>query len=678
MIRFARFVTLMGALMVLLVAAAYAGANERGLDRANFDTTVSPCVDFDQYANGGWMKNNPIPGAYPAWSVGNEMQQRNQDMLRKVVEEAAANLNAPKGTNLQKIGDFYATGMDTVKIEADGIKPIQSYLERIAAIKTAKDIESTIDFMYASGYDVLFGAEVDQDMKNSTQMIPYCTQGGLGLPDRDYYLRPDSESKQLVAKYSIHLTNMFQLLGDKPEDAKAEAAAVLDIETKLADASLTATESKDPKSFYNLITVAEADKLTPNFSWSGLFKALGHPEFQQFSYAHPKFFARMDTLLVKVPVADWKNYLRWHLIHQTARFLSSAYLMENFRFYSTELSGVKQLRPRWKRILDVTNGGLGEALGELYVAKAFPPASKARAQELVHNLIAAFKVRIEKLDWMSDATKKMALQKLGAVAIKVGYPDKWRDYSALTIDRSSYAENARRAGLFEQQRQLNQVGKPVDRTEWGMSPQTINAYYSPLKNEIVFPAAILQPPYFDGTIDDAINYGAIGAVIGHEMTHGFDNHGCEFDAEGNMKNWWTEVDKAEFDKRTDALVKQFDAYVAIDSLHVNGKLTLGENIGDLGGLLIAYDALQLALTGKDRAPVDGFTPEQRFFLSWAQAWRTNMRPEMVKLQVNTNEHSPAHFRVLGPLSDMPAFYQAFGCKPGTAMVRDDSGIVRIW
>ncbi len=664
--------------LALLAGQSFAGGNERGLDRANLDTTVSPCTDFYEYVNGGWLKNNTIPPEYSSWGIGREMQQRNYDQLKAILESAATATNAPKGSNLQKIGDFYASAMDTATIDAQGLKPLQKYFDQIAAITGPKDIAKVIDNLHVAGYQVVFGAGALQDLKNSSQIIVYCTEGGLGLPDRDYYLKTSEESQKLRDQYVEHVGKMFELMGDKPGDAAAEAKAIMNLESKLAEVTLTNVEARDPKNLYNPITVIEADKLTPNFSWTAYFKAIGHPAVNSFSYAHPKFFGRMDSLMTQLPIADWKNYLRWSVINSAAPYLGSKFEKQDFYFYSTVLAGTKELRPRWKRVLDQVNGAMGEALGQLYVEKAFPPKSKARAMDMIQNMIVAFKTRINNLTWMSDATKKMAIAKLSAFTPKIGYPDKWRDYSALTIDRGPYVDNVFRAQAFEFQRQLNKIGKPVDKTEWNMPPQIINAYYNPLQNEIVFPAAILQPPLFDGEMDDAVNYGAMGAVIGHEMTHGFDNHGCEFDAQGNMKNWWTDADKAEFDKRTQKLVKQFDDYVAIDSLHINGKLTLGENIGDLGGLLIAYDALQLALNGKDRKLIDGFTPEQRFFLSWAQAWRTKMRPEALKLQVNTNEHSPGQFRGFAPLTNMPAFCKAFGCKPGDAMARDEKDLVQIW
>jgi len=657
---------------------AFAEGNARGLDRKNLDTACSPCKDFFQYANGGWLKDNPVPAAYSSWSVDDEMRERNNTMLKEILESAAKDVNAPKGTNLQKIGDFFATAMDSVKIESDGYTPIKAELDKVAAIASVADLRSVITEYHTQGNSVLFSCVSEQDFKENTQVIAYAFQGGLGLPDRDYYTKTDAESQKIRDQYLEHVAAMLQLLGDSPESAKAAAQAIMVIETRLAQASLTNVELRDPNNYYNIMTAQDADKASPNFSWTAYFKGIGYPSIVRFSYAHPKFFAAMDTLLVQTPLADWKSYLRWHVVHAYAPYMSAPFVNENFRFYAATLAGTKELRPRWKRVLSAINGTMGEALGEIYVARAFPPHAKARAQEMIENLKKALATRIQNLPWMTEPTKAMALKKLSTFNSKIGYPDKFRDYSALTIDRGSYAANVRRASEFEYHRQMNKIGKPVDRTEWGMAPQTINAYYNPLLNEICFPAAILQPPFFDGDIDDAINYGAMGAVIGHEISHGFDDQGSQFDADGNMKMWWTDADRTEFERRADVLVRQFDGYVAVDSLHINGKLTLGENIGDLAGLLISYDGLQLALDGKDRKLIEGFTPEQRFYLSYAQAWRTNQRPEGMKLQINTDVHSPDKWRVLGSLSNIPAFRKAFGCKAGDDMVRPDSLQVQIW
>jgi len=657
---------------------SFAEGNARGLDVKNFDTTCSPCKDFFEYANGSWLMNNPVPAAYSSWSVDDEMRERNNIMLKEILESAAKDVAAPKGSNRQKIGDFFATAMDSTKVESGGSEPIKPELDKIAAIASVGDLRNVITEFHTQGNSVLFNCGSEQDLKENTQVIAYATQGGLGLPERDYYTKTGDESQKIRDQYLEHVAAMLQLLGDSPEAAKAAAQAIMAIETRLAQASLTNVELRNPANYYNIMTAQDADKASPNFSWTAYFKGIGYPSIVRFSYAHPKFFVVMDTLLVQTPLSDWKNYLRWHVVHNYAAFMSSPFVNENFRFYAATLAGTKELRPRWKRVLGTINYTMGEALGELYVARAFPPHAKARAQEMIENLKKALAVRIQNLPWMTAPTKEMALKKLSTFTSKIGYPDKWRDYSALTIDRSSYAANVRRASEFEYRRQMDKIGKPVDRAEWQMPPQTINAYYNPLLNEICFPAAILQPPFFDGDIDDAINYGAMGAVIGHEISHGFDDQGSQFDADGNMKMWWTDADRTEFERRAEVLVKQFDGYVAVDSMRINGKLTLGENIGDLAGLLISYDGLQLALAGKDRKPIDGFTPEQRFYLSYAQAWRTNQRPEGMKLQINTDPHSPARWRVLGSLSNIPAFRKAFGCKAGDDMVRPDSLQVQIW
>ncbi len=667
-----------GLLGVGLTTHSFAEGNARGLDAKNFDTTCSPCKDFFQYANGGWLAANPVPAAYSSWAIDDEMRERNNTMLKEVLESAAKNTAAPKGSNLQKIGDFFATAMDSAKVESDGYTPIKPELDKIAAIASINDLRSIITEFHTQGNSVLFSCGSEQDLQENTQVIAYATQGGLGLPDRDYYTKTDEESQKIRDQYLEHVAAMLQLVGDSPEAAKAAAQSIMAIESRLAQASLTNVELRNPANYYNIMTVADADKASPNFPWTAYFKGIGYPEIVRFSYAHPKFFAAMDSLLTEKPLADWKNYLRWHTVHGYATFMSSPFVNENFRFYAATLAGTKELRPRWKRVLSMINYTMGEALGELYVEKAFPPHTKARAQEMIENLKKAYAVRLQKVQWMSEPTKELALKKLATFKAKVGYPDKFRDYSALTIDRSSYVANVRRASTFEYTRGMNKIGKPVDRDEWGMPPQTINAYYNPLLNEICFPAAIMQPPYFDGDMDDAVNYGAMGAVIGHEMTHGFDDQGGQFDADGNMKSWWTEADRAEFERRAGVLVKQFDGFVAIDSVRINGKLTLGENIADLGGLLISYDAIQLALAGTEKKLIDGLTPEQRFYLSFAQAWRTNQRPEQLKLQINTDVHPPARWRVLGPLSNIPAFRQAFGCKEGDAMVRPDSLQVQIW
>ena len=651
--------------------------NERGLDRRNMDTTADPCVDFYQYANGGWLKNNPIPSDQSGWGLGSEVRERNYLLLREILDESAA-AKAAAGTNKQKVGDFWHTAMDTATIEKQGAQPLAGDLAVIAKLQTPEQLAAFIRGQQAVGDSSLFGMGVLPDLKDSTRYMVYAVQGGLGLPDRDYYTRTDDESKALREKYVAHVAGMLELLGDEPAAAKSAAAEILALETRLANASLTNVELRNPANYYNPQSPVEADKLTPRFSWTAQLKELGLADLSTFSYAHPKFFAEMNAALGDVPVATWRSYLRWHLGNAYAPYLSDKFVNHNFAFYGKTLQGAQELRPRWKRAIDQTSGSLGEALGQVYVERAFPPATKKRADEMIENLRGAISTRLTGLEWMGDATKKQALAKLATFVSKIGYPEKWRDYSALTITRDSYAANVRAANVFELRRNLKKIGQPIDRGEWGMSPQTINAYYNPLMNEIVFPAAIMLPPYFDGTMDDAVNYGGMGGIIGHEFMHGFDDQGSQFDAQGNMKSWWTDEDRKRFEERTGKMVDQYGNFVAIDDLHVNGKLTLGENIGDMAGVTMAYAALQQALEGKEKKTIDGFTPEQRFFLAWAQVWRRNYRPESLKLQVNTDPHSPSKFRVMGPLANMPEFAQAFHCKEGDPMVAPAATRVTIW
>jgi len=524
----------------------------------------------------------------------------------------------------------------------------------------------------------LFDVDVFSDLQNSDIDAFYAFPGGLGLPDRDYYLRENEESEELRRKYTEHVANMFLLLGCDTIRAQHDAQEVMALETELAKATPTNVEMRNPETWYAVKTIDQANQLTPNFSWTAYFAALGAPETAQLSAGPDAFFARMDQLITETALDDWKNYLRWHLVHAIAPYLSSPFVNENFRFYGTTLSGIEELQPRWKRVQQPMNAYLGEALGQLYVERAFPPQAKARATELVSNLQAAFKERLTALDWMSAATKEKALAKLGTFSAMLGYPDKWRDYTALEIDRGPYADNVRRAAAFEIRRLVDKVGQPSDPKEWGMNAYTVNAYYNASVNQLVFPAGILQPPFFDAEADDALNYGGIGTVIGHEMLHGFDDQGSKFDQDGNMVNWWTDEDRAKFKDRSQPLIEQFNKYVVADSLPVNGELTLGENISDLGGLTVSYMALQKARAGKEDPMVDGLTQDQRFFLSWSQVWRANSRPESEKLQVQTDGHAPHRHRVNGPLSNMEEFARAWGCKEGDPMVRPDDNRIRIW
>ena len=668
--------------LLVAFAASFAAAsdyktNERGLDRRNMDTSADACVDFYQYANGQWLTLNPIPEEYSSWGISHEMYERNLALLREIMEEADDD-DAPKGTNQQKVGDFWHTGMDTGKIEAQGLEPLEADLERVDAIGSVEDVSALVRELHAEGVSALFDQGIFQDLKNSEQYLYYAVQGGLGLPDRDYYTRDDEESAKLREQYVAHVSKMLQLMGDSAEQADKAAMGILELETRLAKASLTNVELRDPANYYNIETLKSADEATPNFSWSRYFERLGLGEMENFSYAQPNFFAEMNRLLGEAELDTWKAYLRWNLINNFSPYLSEAFVNQDFEFYSKTLRGTEELQPRWKRVVARTSSSLGEALGQVYVEQAFPPQTKTRADEMIEDLRSTVGTRIQGLDWMSDETKTQALAKLAAFTSKVGYPDEWRDYSKLDIERQSYVANVRAADAFEMRRNLDKIGQPIDRNEWGMSPQTVNAYYSPVMNEIVFPAAIMQPPMFDGEADDALNYGAMGSVIGHELMHGFDDKGSQFDAQGNMENWWTDEDRQHFEERTKILVDQFGGFVAVDDLHVNGELTLGENIGDMAGLTMAFHALQTALEGNNPGEIDGFTPEQRFFLSWAQGWRKNYRPEALKLQVNTDPHSPAKFRVNGPLANMPEFAAAFGCKDGDPMALPADQRAAIW
>src|SRR6266480_1463061 len=637
-----------------------------GFDAANLDKACKPCDDFYQFAMGGWMKSNPIPPEYSSWGSFTQLADKNQQNLRQILE-AAASAKAARGSNEQKIGDFYASCMDTAAIDAAGTKPIEPDLARIAAIKSVADLQAVTEYLHSQGIGALFRFNSTQDAKDSSQVIGAAFQGGLGLPEREYYLKPDEKSKQLRDAYVKHVANMFALLGDSAAASGQEAATVLKIETALATASMKNTDLRDPDKTYHKMTLADLKTLTPTFSWESYFKAAGHAELKGINVAQPDFFKSLDAQLAATPIDDWKTYLRWHLVNSAAPGLSEKFVNEEFDFRGKTLTGAKEIQPRWKRCVQATDRALGEALGQVYVQKYFPPAAKARALEMVHNLIAALRDDLQTLPWMGPETRTQATAKLEAFAVKIGYTDKWRDYSALKIDRRSYAENVVRASEFDFARRLNKIGKPVDRTEWGMTAPTVNAYNNSNMNEIVFPAGIMQPPFYDPNADDAVNYGGMGAVIGHEITHGFDDHGSKFDGKGNRKDWWTPEDLRNFQSRAKCVSDQFDGYVVDGDLHENGKLVLGESIADLGGLAIAYAAYEKSLAGKPRPPDrDGFTPEQRFFLGWAQVWGANERLEYARLMANTNPHPLGRFRANGPLSNMAEFAKAFGCKQGHA------------
>ncbi|MCL5266911.1 MAG: M13 family metallopeptidase [Bacteroidetes bacterium] len=649
------------------------------LDPANIDVSVKPSQSFYLYANGEWLKKNPIPPEYSRWGSFSELFDRNMNILHEIASRAAETTKAKKGTDAQLVGDFFYSGMDSASINNNGITPLQTYFDEIDAIKSKKGLEDEIAKLQGMGVNVLFYFTSEQDFKNSDMMIASVHQSGLSLPDRDYYTKTDAQSKQILSDYSDYIKNMLSLTGEKDKRASENAEVVLKIENRLAEASMTRVERRDPKATYNMMTVAKINSLTPDFSWNSYLQYFHLEGVKKINVGQPKFIAAVGKMLKNLSVNEWKVYLKWHLLNAMAPYLNDEFVAERFNFYGKTLSGAKELQPRWKRVIGTMDQEIGFALGKLYVEKHFSPEAKARAEQMVHNLEVAFAQRIKKVDWMSETTRKQALIKLKTIVNKIGYPDKWKSYAGLDINRGPYVLNVIRANEFELNFELNKVGKPVDRTEWGMTPPTVNAYYDPSMNEIVFPAGILQPPFFNPTADDAVNYGGMGAVIGHEMTHGFDDQGSQFDAKGNLKDWWTKQDAVNFKKKADVLVQQFGSYTVLDSLHINGKLTEGENIADLGGVSIAFDAFERTLKGTPRpAKIDGFTPEQRFFLAWAQMWRENDTPQALRQRLIVDPHSPNEYRCNGPLSDFPAFYEAFGIKPGDPMYRAEDVRAKIW
>jgi putative endopeptidase len=659
---------------------ASAQSPARGINPANMCNTCNACEDFYLYANGGWLSKNEIPAAFSTWGTTSHVREKNIGVLREILEEAAKNTSAPAGSVEQKTGDFFASCMDEPRIEAAGAKPLAAEMAVINKMKCVKDLPAVVGRLHELSVSNLFNFGAAQDFKDSSVTNARAGQGGLGLPDRDFYFKDDDKSKSIREAYLKHVANMFKLLGDDSAKADAEAQVVMKIETELAKNSLDRVSRRDLSKQYNKMPAAAFIASTPNFDWNAYLKALNAPKFTDVNLAHPAFFKALNDLLATVPIDDWKSYLRWHLVHDAADALSSNFVNENFDFYGRTLNGTKELLPRWRRCVMATDGAMGELLGQVYVKKAFPPEAKARMKELVNNLTAALRDDIKTLDWMSEPTQKQAIAKLESFAVKIGYPDKWRDYSTLKIERSSYADNLIRAGRFDVHRNLNKIGKPVDKSEWGMTPPTVNAYYNALMSEIVFPAGILQPPYFDLSADDAVNYGAIGGVIGHEMSHGFDDQGRKFDLKGNMADWWTAEDAKNYMQRATCVEEQFSAFRAEEvDMNQNGKLVLGESIGDLGGLKIAWLAFQKSLEGKPRpADIEGFTPEQRFFLGWAQVWGRNQRPEAIRQQILTDPHPLGRFRVNGPISNMPQFAEAFHCKLGDKMVRPPDKRCQVW
>ncbi|MGH8158322.1 MAG: M13 family metallopeptidase [Rhodanobacter sp.] len=664
-------------------AAAAPAAPKSVFDISELDPQINACQDFNGFVNAKWVAANPIPQDRTRWGAFDQLADASLNTQHEIVDAAAKGAaTAQPGSIEQQIGYLYESGMNDDAIEKAGFDPIKSKLDAIAALKSGADVADYITKSYAEGDGLVFQFGSGADFQHADMQIAYTNEAGLGLPTKDYY--SDPKYKDIRDAYVAHIAKALELTGVSEADAKAQADDVLKFETALAAASLSPVEERDPKNEYHFVSVKDADKATPHFSWDKFFAAQGVTIEKGFSLSQPKFFAEFDKLLASAPIDQWQAYLRFHTIDDASNYLSKNFQDNKFDFYGKTLAGQPEQKPRWKRVLGAVNGSMGEALGQLYVAKTFTPEAKARAQELVDNVRNALKARIENLDWMSPETKAKAIDKWDTFLPKIGYPDKWREWSGLNITADNYYANIEAAGKFNYDYDIAKIGKPTDRKEWGMTPQTVNAYYNPTDNTINFPAAILQPPFFDAKADDAINYGGIGAVIGHEASHGFDDQGSQFDGAGNNKNWWTKADRAKFDARTQKLVDQFDAYAPIKDkpdLHVNGKLTLGENIADLGGMNVAYDALQTAMKqhpGEADQKIDGYTPDQRFFLNWARVWRGSVREKQAVLSLNTDPHAPAALRAMAAPSNMPAFATAFQCKPGDAMVRPDGKQVKIW
>jgi len=650
---------LLGGLMAaVLVAQAPAGHGQRLGDQ---DTGVAPCQDFFQFANGGWLKAHPVPADRSTWGAFDEMEERNNVVLLEILEDAAG-ARAPGGSVPQKVGDFFAAGMDAKAIDRAGLSPLRPELARIGAVNDARGLASALAALHLRGSRAGFAFGVGQDDKRSTTCLAELAQGGLGLPDRDLYLKEDDRSREIRNKYLDYLTTLGTLTGASPALARARAGIVLAMERRLAGASMTRVERRDPQATYHRLSQAELRALAPAFAWDAYFAGIGLAWPEALLVRQPRFLQELSAMAGDTPPAQWRAYLALHLVDDSAPFMGPAFEQAHFDFHEAALNGTRSMSPRWKRVLRATDHALGESLGQMFVARTFSPRARARALELVGHVRGALRERIAGLEWMTGPTRQAALDKLDAVTVKIGYPDAWRDYAGLPVDRNGYLGNVVRAAAFEFRRQLGKLGRPVDRGEWGMTPATVNAYYNARLNEIVFPAGVLQPPCFDPEADDAVNYGGLGMVVGHELTHGFDDRGRQYDAEGNLRDWWADADRKAYAARTDLVVRQFDRIEALPGLRLDGRLTLGENLADLGGLKIAYAALGKALEGRPRpAAIDGFNPEQRFFLGFAQSWHFQAREEAARMRLLVDPHSPAKVRVNAPLANLPEFGEAFGC-----------------
>jgi putative endopeptidase len=665
----------LGILLGLSAAALAAGARKTGdaLHTDWLDSHASPAQNFFQYANGGWQKSHPIPAAYSSWGTFNILQIHNETIIRRLIENAAKAHAAP-GSSAQKVGDFYASGMDEKLINRVGLSPLSPELDGIAGIRNVPDLEREVAHLQMIGVDAMFRFGQMQDFADSSKVIGLAAQGGLGLPDRDYYLKQDPKFRQIRTEYVAHVARTFQLLGDGKDRAAQEAAAVMTIETGLAQASMPRIEQRDPHAIYHVMDLTQLDRSTPNFSWRDYLRAVGYPQITSINLAMPGFFGVLGKDLSSVPLEQWQAYLRWRLIDAYAPYLSKPFVDEDFRMDSA-ITGAQKLLPRWQRVVNTEDDALGFAVGKLYVAKEFPPSSKAKVLAILHNIRAALKSDLATLAWMTPATRQAAIAKLDLMGERIGYPDKWRDYSQLRIDRGPYVLNVMRANEFEQRRELNKIGKPVDLGEWRMTPQEVNAYYSPPMNNINFPAGILQPPFFDPKAPVAVNYGAAGWVMGHEMTHGFDDHGAQFDGHGNLKNWWTPDDAKRFHAATSCISDHFSTYTVDGDFHVQGKLVTGEETADLGGLTLAWRAFHASSAYKTAKTIDGFTPDQQFFLGAAHVWADNTRSAEARRLVTIDPHAPAQYRVNGTIANMPQFQEAFHVPAGSPMVNANRCVI---
>ena len=653
------------------------------LDLSSMDKSVDPCVDFYHYSCGSWQKKNPIPPDQASWSVYGKLYEDNLNFLRGMLEQAAQP-NPQRSAVEQKTGDFFAACTNEASIEKQGLAPIQPELDAIAQVQSLKDLTPLIARLqftfrqYSYSSPMLFAAGSAQDPDNSEQVIADVDQGGLGLPDRDYYTKTDAKSKEIREHYLQHVQKVFELAGDGPATAKKNAATIMRLETALAEASMTRVDRRDPHKLVHKMKVAELAQLAPNIDWAAYYRDLKYPQFDILNVDAPEFIKRANSLLSSEPIDNWKTYFRFQVVNTSSPYLSSKFVEESFDFYRKYLRGAKEMQPRWKRCVEYTDYSLGEALGQVYVAKVFSPELKQSTLDMVQRIETAMGERIHALDWMSPETKQQALTKLAGIRNKIGYPDRWRDYSSVKITPDDFAGNVERAHQFESRRDINKIGKPVDHGEWDISPPTVDAYYNPQMNDINFPAGVLQPPLFDAKMDDAPNYGNTGGTIGHELTHGFDDEGSQFDAKGNLKNWWTKEDREKFDARTECVSDQYSRYVAVNEVHVNGKLTLGENVADLGGEILAYMAWNEKDKNSNLQAVDGLTPEQRFFIGFAQWDCANERPEDIRMRAMTDEHSPAQYRINGVVVNMPEFQRAFQCKAGQPMVAPADKICKVW